>query len=133
VWLTISLFISSNFFKSTDCWDWSYIFCCCVVLCVDASVLGVAILFLTIATAFIGYVLLWGQISFWGATVITNLLSAIPYVGKEVVQCFSVKTQRENVENAFGLCRQVVRMMVGSVHSDGRILLALTRLSSCLF
>jgi len=47
---------------------------------------GVAILFLTIATAFIGYVLPWGQISFWGATVITNLLSAIPYVGKEVVQ-----------------------------------------------
>ena len=47
---------------------------------------GVAILFLTIATAFIGYVLPWGQISFWGATVITNLLSAIPYVGNEVVQ-----------------------------------------------
>ena len=45
----------------------------------------VVILFLTIATAFIGYVLPWGQISFWGATVITNLLSAIPYVGKEVV------------------------------------------------
>jgi len=47
---------------------------------------GVLILFLTIATAFIGYVLPWGQISFWGATVITNLLSAIPYVGNEVVQ-----------------------------------------------
>nr|WNL53833.1 cytochrome b [Quasitermes incisus] len=47
---------------------------------------GVAILFLTMATAFMGYVLPWGQMSFWGATVITNLLSAIPYVGKEVVQ-----------------------------------------------
>ena len=47
---------------------------------------GVVILFLTTATAFVGYVLPWGQISFWGATVITNLLSAIPYVGKEVVQ-----------------------------------------------
>ena len=47
---------------------------------------GVVILFLTIATAFLGYVLPWGQISFWGATVITNLLSAIPYVGTEVVQ-----------------------------------------------
>jgi ubiquinol-cytochrome c reductase cytochrome b subunit len=47
---------------------------------------GVVILFLTIATAFIGYVLSWGQMSFWGATVITNLPSAIPYVGKEVVQ-----------------------------------------------
>nr|YP_009350336.1 cytochrome b [Microcerotermes crassus]AQP26834.1 cytochrome b [Microcerotermes crassus]AQP27051.1 cytochrome b [Microcerotermes crassus] len=47
---------------------------------------GVAILFLTMATAFLGYVLPWGQMSFWGATVITNLLSAIPYVGTEVVQ-----------------------------------------------
>nr|WHM51782.1 cytochrome b [Gnathamitermes nr. perplexus] len=47
---------------------------------------GVAILFLTMATAFVGYVLPWGQMSFWGATVITNLLSAIPYVGKEVVE-----------------------------------------------
>nr|WMY24207.1 cytochrome b [nr. Quasitermes sp.] len=47
---------------------------------------GVAILLLTMATAFMGYVLPWGQMSFWGATVITNLLSAIPYVGKEVVE-----------------------------------------------
>jgi len=47
---------------------------------------GGVILFLTIATAFIGYVLPRGQISFWGATVITKLLSAIPCVGKEVVQ-----------------------------------------------
>lgn len=47
---------------------------------------GVILLFLVIATAFIGYVLPWGQISFWGATVITNLLSAIPYLGKYLVQ-----------------------------------------------
>lgn len=47
---------------------------------------GVIILFLVIATAFIGYVLPWGQISFWGATVITNLLSAIPYIGHDLVQ-----------------------------------------------
>jgi len=47
---------------------------------------GVLILFITIATAFIGYVLPWGQISFWGATVITNLLSAIPYIGIDLVQ-----------------------------------------------
>ena len=47
---------------------------------------GVLILFLIIATAFIGYVLIWGQISFWAATVITNLLSAIPYVGQILVQ-----------------------------------------------
>lgn len=49
-------------------------------------IVGVIILFLIIATAFLGYVLPWGQISFWGATVITNLLSAIPYVGKIIVE-----------------------------------------------
>jgi len=48
--------------------------------------IGVIILLLVIATAFIGYVLPWGQISFWGATVITNLLSAIPYIGEYTVQ-----------------------------------------------
>nr|YP_010490509.1 cytochrome b [Smilium sinense]UWM12995.1 cytochrome b [Smilium sinense] len=47
---------------------------------------GVMILFLTMATAFIGYVLPWGQMSFWGATVITNLFSAIPYVGSMLVE-----------------------------------------------
>nr|YP_009159658.1 cytochrome b [Antholoba achates]AKQ50931.1 cytochrome b [Antholoba achates] len=47
---------------------------------------GVVLFLLTMATAFIGYVLPWGQMSFWGATVITNLLSAIPYVGTDVVQ-----------------------------------------------
>ena len=48
--------------------------------------IGVVLLFATIATAFIGYVLPWGQISFWGATVITNLLSAIPYIGTNLVE-----------------------------------------------
>lgn len=47
---------------------------------------GTAILFILIATAFVGYVLPWGQMSFWGATVITNLVSAIPYVGKIIVE-----------------------------------------------
>lgn len=47
---------------------------------------GVIILFIVIAAAFIGYVLIWGQISFWAATVITNLLSAIPYLGQMLVQ-----------------------------------------------
>jgi len=47
---------------------------------------GIIIIFLVIGTAFIGYVLPWGQISFWGATVITNLLSAIPYLGTYLVQ-----------------------------------------------
>lgn len=49
-------------------------------------IIGVILFFLTIGTAFIGYVLPWGQMSFWGATVITNLLSAIPYMGTELVQ-----------------------------------------------
>nr|YP_009364873.1 cytochrome b [Choroedocus violaceipes]ARJ31483.1 cytochrome b [Choroedocus violaceipes] len=48
--------------------------------------IGTVILFLVMATAFMGYVLPWGQMSFWGATVITNLLSAIPYLGTELVQ-----------------------------------------------
>nr|YP_010138717.1 cytochrome b [Compsilura concinnata]QQJ94217.1 cytochrome b [Compsilura concinnata] len=47
---------------------------------------GVIILFLVMGTAFMGYVLPWGQMSFWGATVITNLLSAIPYLGTDLVQ-----------------------------------------------
>lgn len=48
-------------------------------------IVGVTIFFLSIATAFLGYVLPWGQMSFWGATVITNLLSTIPYLGNEIV------------------------------------------------
>ena len=46
---------------------------------------GVIILFLMIVTAFLGYVLPWGQMSFWAATVITNLVSAIPKIGNAVV------------------------------------------------
>nr|YP_009370140.1 cytochrome b [Orcula dolium]AIR76267.1 cytochrome b [Orcula dolium] len=47
---------------------------------------GVSIFLLSMATAFLGYVLPWGQMSFWGATVITNLLSAIPYWGSYLVE-----------------------------------------------
>jgi ubiquinol-cytochrome c reductase cytochrome b subunit len=47
---------------------------------------GVIIYFLMMGTAFIGYVLPWGQMSFWGATVITNMLSAIPWLGPDLVQ-----------------------------------------------
>ncbi len=46
---------------------------------------GIVIFLLMMATAFMGYVLPWGQMSFWGATVITNLFSAIPVVGKSIV------------------------------------------------
>ena len=52
----------------------------------ETWITGVTIFFLVIATAFLGYVLPWGQISFWGATVITNLVSAIPYLGNTIVQ-----------------------------------------------
>nr|WBR34771.1 cytochrome b [Liobagrus mediadiposalis] len=48
--------------------------------------IGVILLLLVMMTAFVGYVLPWGQMSFWGATVITNLLSAVPYVGNTLVQ-----------------------------------------------
>nr|YP_009166391.1 cytochrome b [Poecilia formosa]ALB36937.1 cytochrome b [Poecilia formosa]ALJ92863.1 cytochrome b [Poecilia formosa]ALM88015.1 cytochrome b [Poecilia formosa]AND76512.1 cytochrome b [Poecilia formosa]AND76525.1 cytochrome b [Poecilia formosa] len=48
--------------------------------------IGVILLLLVMMTAFVGYVLPWGQMSFWGATVITNLLSAVPYVGDTLVQ-----------------------------------------------
>nr|ALO64607.1 cytochrome b [Bombus lapidarius] len=48
--------------------------------------IGISILFLSMATAFLGYVLPWGQMSFWGAMVITNLISAIPYIGQFTVE-----------------------------------------------
>nr|YP_009905736.1 cytochrome b [Nylanderia flavipes]QGW36353.1 cytochrome b [Nylanderia flavipes] len=48
--------------------------------------IGVTIYLLSMATAFLGYVLPWGQMSFWGATVITNLVSTIPYIGNLMVQ-----------------------------------------------
>nr|ACL14732.1 cytochrome b [Girardinus ramsdeni] len=48
--------------------------------------IGVVLLLLVMMTAFVGYVLPWGQMSFWGATVITNLLSAVPYAGDTLVQ-----------------------------------------------
>nr|ALO20738.1 cytochrome b [Euphysa aurata] len=47
---------------------------------------GISIFGVMMLTAFIGYVLPWGQMSFWGATVITNFLSAVPYIGNDIVQ-----------------------------------------------
>nr|YP_010500947.1 cytochrome b [Oliotius oligolepis]ADP94762.1 cytochrome b [Oliotius oligolepis]UXB60624.1 cytochrome b [Oliotius oligolepis] len=52
----------------------------------EAWNIGVVLLLLVMMTAFVGYVLPWGQMSFWGATVITNLLSAVPYMGDMLVQ-----------------------------------------------
>nr|QOI10552.1 cytochrome B [Potamon fluviatile] len=51
-----------------------------------AWMVGVMIMLMVMATAFLGYVLPWGQMSFWGATVITNLFSAIPFIGTDLVQ-----------------------------------------------
>ena len=48
--------------------------------------LGLVILLLMMATAFMGYVLPWGQMSFWGATVITNIFSAVPFIGTTIVE-----------------------------------------------
>ena len=63
-------------------------------------VTGVLLFLISIATAFLGYVLPWGQISYWGATVITNLLSAIPYLGTILVEWvwggFSVRNSTLN-------------------------------------
>nr|ATL23296.1 cytochrome b [Sympiezomias velatus] len=53
---------------------------------IETWMTGVTIFFMVMATAFLGYVLPWGQMSFWGATVITNLVSAIPYLGNLIVQ-----------------------------------------------
>ena len=47
-----------------------------------AWLVGLVLIILTIGTAFFGYVLVWGQISYWAATVITNLLTAISYIGE---------------------------------------------------
>lgn len=55
-------------------------------LLIETWFVGILLFILTIATAFIGYVLPWGQIRFWAATVITNFLSAIPYLGTDLVQ-----------------------------------------------
>jgi len=71
-------------------------------------ILGVVIMLLMMATAFMGYVLPWGQMSFWGATVITNLFSAVPYVGEGIVTWlwggFSRRGRADNSAAVYG-CR----------------------------
>ena len=61
---------------------------------------GIKIFLIMVLTAFIGYILPWDQMSFWGATVITNSLSAIPYIGTDIVQwvwgVFSVNNAASN-------------------------------------
>nr|YP_010586067.1 cytochrome b [Apsilochorema nigrum]UZZ43803.1 cytochrome b [Apsilochorema nigrum] len=81
---------------------------------------GVIILFLTMATAFVGYVLPWGQMSFWGATVITNLLSAIPYLGEILVQwiwgSFSVDNPTLNRFFAFHFILPFIILAMMMIH-----------------
>lgn len=48
--------------------------------------MGVILYLMLIGTAFLGYVLPWGQMSYWGCTVITNMVTAIPYVGQGIVE-----------------------------------------------
>nr|YP_009827238.1 cytochrome b [Trichopria drosophilae]QIV21178.1 cytochrome b [Trichopria drosophilae] len=58
----------------------------CSYILMNTWMIGTIILLMIMMTAFMGYVLPWGQMSFWGATVITNLLSAIPYLGNMIVE-----------------------------------------------
>uniref|UniRef100_A0AAU6QGJ5 Cytochrome b n=1 Tax=Prionospio sp. 7 MH-2023 TaxID=3059275 RepID=A0AAU6QGJ5_9ANNE len=82
--------------------------------------IGIIILIATMATAFVGYVLPWGQMSFWGATVITNLLSAIPYVGPMLVEWiwggFAVDNATLNRFFAFHFLLPFVVAALSAVH-----------------
>lgn len=82
--------------------------------------LGVILFIVTIATAFMGYVLPWGQISFWGATVITNLFSAIPYLGQMLVEWiwggFAVDNATLNRFFAFHFLLPFVLIALSGIH-----------------
>uniref|UniRef100_A0AAU6QH64 Cytochrome b n=1 Tax=Prionospio plumosa TaxID=3050096 RepID=A0AAU6QH64_9ANNE len=82
--------------------------------------IGVVIFIASMATAFVGYVLPWGQMSFWGATVITNLLSAIPYVGPAIVEWlwggFAIDNATLNRFFAFHFLLPFVIMALSAIH-----------------
>jgi len=89
---------------------------------------GVVIFILIIATAFLGYVLPWGQISFWGATVITNLFSVIPLIGKKIViWLWGGYTVKNPTLNRFFVFHYVLPFVItgivfvhlGLLHKDG--------------
>nr|YP_010735844.1 cytochrome b [Phytomastax pentaspinula]WEL32807.1 cytochrome b [Phytomastax pentaspinula] len=86
----------------------------------ETWLVGTIILFMTMATAFMGYVLPWGQMSFWGATVITNLLSAMPYLGAELVQWiwggFAVDNATLNRFFTFHFILPFIIMMMSMIH-----------------
>nr|AOY35686.1 cytochrome b [Austrofundulus limnaeus] len=82
--------------------------------------IGVVLLLLMMMTAFMGYILPWGQMSFWGATVITNLLSATPYLGEPLVQWlwggFSVDNATLNRFFTFHFLMPFIIMAIVMVH-----------------
>nr|APF47495.1 cytochrome b [Choeras grammatitergitus] len=82
--------------------------------------IGVIILLLLMMTAFMGYVLPWGQMSFWGATVITNLLSALPYLGLMLVEWlwggFSVDNSTLNRFYTFHFLLPFILLMMVMIH-----------------
>lgn len=81
---------------------------------------GILIFFLMMATGFMGYVLPWGQMSFWGATVITNLFSAIPGIGQSIVQLlwggFSVDNPTLNRFFSLHYCLPFITAAVALLH-----------------
>lgn len=83
-------------------------------------IIGILIFLLSIATAFLGYVLPWGQISFWGATVITNLLSAIPYIGNLLVEWiwggFSINNATLNRFYSFHFILPIILILLVILH-----------------
>lgn len=83
-------------------------------------IVGVSLLLLTIITAFLGYVLPWGQISYWAATVITNLISAIPYWGSDIVSWlwggFSVRNATLVRFYAFHFLFPIVIALLSLIH-----------------
>nr|DBA43791.1 TPA_asm: CYTB [Bombus opulentus] len=82
--------------------------------------IGVTILFLSMATAFLGYVLPWGQMSFWGAMVITNLISALPYIGQYTVEWiwggFSINNDTLNRFYSFHFILPFIILMLVFIH-----------------
>nr|AHA52582.1 cytochrome b [Triraphis sp. QL-2013] len=83
-------------------------------------IMGVYIFLFMMATAFLGYVLPWGQMSFWGATVITNLVSVIPYLGQMVVEWlwggFSVDNSTLNRFYTFHFLFPFILLMMVILH-----------------
>nr|YP_010981228.1 cytochrome b [Exoristobia philippinensis]WOE90358.1 cytochrome b [Exoristobia philippinensis] len=81
---------------------------------------GIMIFFITMGTAFLGYVLPWGQMSFWGATVITNLISAIPYIGMDIVLWlwggFSINNATLNRFYSFHFILPFIILMMVIIH-----------------